>query len=117
MDLVDYRFATINLYSDTHKFLLIFTASALTLALTLSPPREPVKMVLPDPTNVDIGPELVKSESDKKKYKLIYLSSGLRALLIHDPPRKEDGDDESVMTGKGFGLGLWDRAMGVGLLG
>ncbi len=57
-------------------------------------------MVLPDPTSLDIGPELVKSESDKKTYRLVHLSSGLRALLIHDPPRDGDDNDESVMTDK-----------------
>ncbi len=61
-------------------------------------------MVVPDPTSLDIGPELVKSESDKKTYRLIHLSSGLRVLLIHDPPRMGDGDDKSVMPGNELGL-------------
>ncbi len=61
-------------------------------------PRETVKMVSPDLASLDIGPELVKSESDKKAYRLVHLSSGLRALLIHDPPREEYGDDELVLT-------------------
>lgn len=47
-------------------------------------------------TVVEVMPSPVKSESDKKSYRVIRLSNGLKALLISDPTRTEDAGEDAA---------------------
>lgn len=64
---------------------------------TLSPTKLPVQ-ILSEMCDVEVIQSPVKSESDKKSYRVIRLSNGLKALLISDPsPLKDElGDAEAT---------------------
>lgn len=57
----------------------------------------PAAMASETMNGVEVMPTPVKSESDKKSYRVIRLSNGLRALLVSDPTECPAPSDPEVM--------------------
>lgn len=68
-------------------------------AITPSPIKIPIQ-VLSKMCDVEVIQSPVKSESDKKSYRVIRLSNGLKAVLVSDPSPLKDEHSDAETTDK-----------------